>query len=126
MENFIKKRKLLLIELRRLNNFFILILSFLIYTTGFAQGIEISDEQSMRTDYSYEIIGKLDGKILFFKEESSDFILQAFDDKMKVVKENNIDLDKSYLKYIGTTIGRKDFTLLFSFRKLGSRLVSIK
>lgn len=123
MENFIKKRKLLLIELPRLNNFFILILSFLIYTNGLAQGIEISDEQSMRTDYSYEIIGKLDGKILFFKEESSDFILQAFDDKMKVVKENNIDLDKSYLKYIGTTIGRKDFTLLFSFRKRGDTFV---
>lgn len=123
MENDLKQAKMHHIALIKIKYFTIAILLLIVNTNGFTQDIEISEEQSMRTDYAYEIIGKLDGQILLFKEESNEFILQTFNEKMKVSKEKNLDLDKSYLKYIGTTASKKDFTLLFSYRKRGDTFV---
>lgn len=123
MEKDLKKIQMHHIALMKTKGFLTIILILFVSIIGISQEIEISEEQSMRTDYAYEIIGKLDGKVLLFKVESNEFILQTFDDKMKIAKEKNLDLDKSYLKHIGTTIAKKDFTLLFSFRKKGDTFV---
>jgi hypothetical protein len=123
MENNLKKAQMHHIALKRMKYSVITILILMVNTVGFTQNIEISEEQSMRTDYTYEIIGQLDGQVLLFKEESNEFILQAFNDKMKVTKEKKLAFKQSYMKYIGTTTSRKDFTLLFSFRKRGDTFV---
>ncbi len=123
MGNDTTNKRLTFNNQNNLKIYFILIVLLFINTIGFAQDIIISEEQTMRTDYTYEIIGKLDDKVLLIKQESNELILESFNDKMKTVKEKNLELDKAYLKYIGTTIDEKDFTLLFSFRKKGDTFI---
>jgi hypothetical protein len=91
---------------------------------GTAQEILMSEELAMRTDYQYEIIGKVGEKILLFEKETNEFIIQAFDKDLKNLKETKLELGKSYLKFIGLTSTSNDFTILFSHRIKGETCVS--
>jgi hypothetical protein len=95
---------------------FLFIISFL---QGISQDILISAEQSMRTDYDYEIIGKIGNKVLLFKDEANEFKVEVFDDKMKSIKEKKLELGRSYLKLIGITSSSKDFTIIYSHKQKG-------
>jgi hypothetical protein len=95
---------------------FLFVMSFLQVT---AQDILMSDEQVMRTDCVYEIIGKIGNKVLLFKDEANEFTVQIYDDKMKQVKESKLDVGNSYLKFVGITATSKDFTILYSHKEKG-------
>jgi hypothetical protein len=89
------------------------------FLQGTAQDVQMSEEQTMRTDCVYEIIGKIGNKVLLFKEESNEFTVQIYDDKMKYVKESKLDVGKSYLKFVGITATSKDFTIIYSHKDKG-------
>jgi|AntRauTorckE5430_2_1112549.scaffolds.fasta_scaffold02679_1 hypothetical protein len=95
---------------------FLIVISFLQVT---AQDILMSEEQPMRTDCVYEIIGKIGNKVLLFKDEANEFTVQIYDDKMESVKESKLDVGRSYLKFIGITATSKDFTVIYSHKDKG-------
>lgn len=88
-----------------------------------AQDVQMSKSFAMRTDHEYEIIGKVDGKILLYRNETSQFTIQAFNEDLKTSKETKLELGRSYLKFIGVTSTSKDFTILFSHRVKGDTYV---
>ena len=106
----------------KLSIFSFFMLLFVVQIT--AQEVQMSDEFAMRTDYQYEIIGKVSGKILLFKKETNEFIIQTFDKDLKNSTETKLELGRSYLKFIGLTATSNDFTILFSHRDKGETFVA--
>lgn len=99
------------------------ILSFLVILLsiqGFAQDVKMSEEFTMRTDHEYEIIGKVGGKILLYRNETNEFTIHTFDQDLKSSKETELELERNYLKFIGITSTPNDFTILFSYREKGN------
>lgn len=86
---------------------------------GMAQEVQMSEEFTMRTDHQYEIIGKVGGKILLYRNETNEFTIHTFDKDLKSSKEIKLELGRNYLKCIGITSTPKDFTILFSHRVKG-------
>ncbi|MFK7948325.1 MAG: hypothetical protein AB8G11_12110 [Saprospiraceae bacterium] len=87
------------------------------------QDVKMSEGFTMRTDYEYEIIGKVDDKVLLYRNEMSQFTIFSFDKDLKTSKEKKLELGKNYLKFIGITSTPKDFTILFSHRVKGQTYV---
>lgn len=90
---------------------------------GITQDVQMSEGFTMRTDHKYEIIGKVDGKILLYRNETNQFTIHTFDKELKSSKETKLKLGKNYLKFIGLTVTSKDFTILFSHRAKGNTYI---
>ena len=96
-------------------SFLVLLFAF----QGIAQEVKMSEEFSMRTDHHYEIIGKVNGKILLFTKDANEFMVHAFDEDLKNSKETKIELERNYLRFIGITSTPNDFTIIFSHKFKG-------
>jgi hypothetical protein len=86
---------------------------------SFAQEVRVSEEVLLKADARYEIIGAIGDRVLLFREEASEFILQSFDEQLKIVDTQTLKNDFAYRKYIGSVAAGNYFTLLFSHRDKG-------
>ena len=83
----------------------------------FSQTITVSEDLPLRSDIAYEIIGDIKGQLLLFRDKSTTFEVQAFDQNMQSSWEKEIELDKRLPRVLGIVEGKNDFTLFYRFRK---------
>lgn len=81
-----------------------------------AQTITVSEDIVLKNDVSYDIIGELKGRVLLFRDRTTAFEVQAFDSKMRMVWDKDLDLEKKSPKPLGVVAGREDFTLVYRHR----------
>jgi hypothetical protein len=104
------------------NYLLLLLLIALPLLTG-AQIVTVSEDIPMRNDVAYEVIGKMKGRLLFFRDQTSDFEVQAFNEKMREVWSKELDLDKRNPKTLGLTNSKEDFTIFYRFRRKSQTVI---
>lgn len=80
-----------------------------------AQVVTISDEVNIRLDYSYEILGDIDGHTLLYREQKGTRNLTAFDEKFEFVYERDINLEESNIDVHGLIPFDTSFQMIYTF-----------
>lgn len=105
-----------------MKKYILLLLAFLPCLT-IAQVVTVSEDIPMRTDVAYEVIGEMKGRLLLFRDQTSDFEVQAFNEKMREVWTKELELDKKVPKTLGVTNSEEDFTLFYRFRRKSNTVI---
>ncbi|MCB9081482.1 MAG: hypothetical protein H6555_07215 [Lewinellaceae bacterium] len=100
-----------------------LLIGLFLVNTLSAQKITVSDEIPLRTDVSYEIIGELKGRVLLFRNQTTRFEVQAFDERMQTSWSKELEFDKRMLTVLGINTFDDQFTIFYRFRERGSTLI---
>ena len=82
-----------------------------------AQSIMVSDDIHLRNDVGYELIGQLKGQTLLFRDKTTDFEIQAFDNRMRESWTKELEFDRKSPKVLGVSGAKEDFTIFYKFRK---------
>ena len=77
-----------------MKNWLIIVLLFSPFAL-LAQRIMVSEDLPLRNDIAYELIGDMKGHMLLFRDQSTDFEVQAFDENMRLSWSKPIELDRS-------------------------------
>lgn len=105
----------------------LLFCSILIFFTSslFSQKVVVSEDFSLRNDVAYEIIGKLKGKYLLYRDKSTEFQIQAFDENLRQVWEKEIELDKRRPEVLGVVPDVDGFSIIYNYKQRTSTLLKI-
>ena len=77
------------------------------------QSAIVSDPLFIRSDYGYELIGRMRDRFLVFRDRYEDFVVQAFDAQMRLSWSKPLDdLDRRGMRVIAVVPGRNDFTVV--------------
>ncbi|MEY2904208.1 MAG: hypothetical protein RJA52_224, partial [Bacteroidota bacterium] len=82
----------------------------------FGQTITISEEIQLRNDISYEIIGEFKDRTLLFRNKSTSFEIEAFNEQLKKIWNRTVELEKRQTQIIAVHSTPNDFTILFHFK----------
>lgn len=93
--------------------------SFFFSLHFFAQTVTVSEPLTVRNETNYDVIGNLFGNILIFRNEESDFKVQAFDEHLQMTWEKELDTDKKKADLLGVVSTLTDFTFFYHFRHKG-------
>lgn len=86
----------------------------------YSQPALVSDPLFIRSDYGYELIGRLRDRILIFRDRYDDFLVQAFDAQMHLSWSKSLDdLDRRGMRVLRVIPGRNDFSVVFQSRRRG-------
>ncbi|MFN0036795.1 MAG: hypothetical protein ACKVUS_17165 [Saprospiraceae bacterium] len=86
----------------------------------------VSDPVFIRSDYGYELIGRLRDRILLFRDRYDDFEVQAFDSQMRLAWTKTLkDLDHRGTRILGVVPGRNDFSVVYQMRRRGRTLLRV-
>ncbi len=107
-----------------------LLLQFLFLGLSFhalqGQSALVSDPLFIRTDYGYDLIGRLRDRVLVFRDRYDDFVVQAFDGQMRLSWSKSLDdLDRRGMRVLGVVPGRNDFSVIFQVRRRGHTLLRV-
>lgn len=84
------------------------------------QSAQVSDPLFIRSDYGYELIGRLRDRVLVFRDRYDDFTVQAFDNQMHLSWSKDLDdLDRRGMRVLGVVPGRNDFSVVYQSRRRG-------
>lgn len=90
------------------------------------QNATVSDPLFIRTDYGYDLIGRLRDRILVFRDRYDDFVVQAFDNQMRLSWSKNLeDLDRRGMRVLGVVPGRNDFSVVYQMRRRGHTILRV-
>ncbi len=84
------------------------------------QKITVSEDLTLRNDVSYELLGELGGRLLIFRDQTNEFVVQAFDQNLRKVWKKDIELDKRQPNVMAVTFGDDYFALVYRFRRGGN------
>lgn len=94
--------------------------------TVFGQSAIVSDPLFIRSDYGYELIGRLRDRILVFRDRYDEFTVQSFDNQMHLSWSKDLnDLDRRGMRVLGVVPGRNDFSVVFQLRRRGHTLLRV-
>ncbi len=99
------------------------LICFLAPLALFAQIVKVTDEIPLRNDVAYEVIGELKGRILLFRDRTTEFEIQAFNEQMNEIWSKELDLDRRLPSVIGTTSDDETFSVLYRFRRKSNTIV---
>lgn len=105
-----------------------LILLFFLISSTFsisAQLITVSEEISLGSDVSYDILGEMGHHILLFRDSKTKFEVQAFNPQMRESWSKEIILEKRTPKVLGSVSNKKDFSLIYSHKEKGNTIIKI-
>lgn len=88
-----------------------------------AQVITVSEEVSIKTDYSYTIIGKIGDRVLLFRDQSNKFEVQAFDENMRLSWTRELDFERNRPEIIGINKTEGEFHLIYGYRDKGDYFI---
>ncbi len=91
-----------------------------------AQKVTISEDINLRSDYLYDILGKIDGKILLYRDKGLDHTLQVFDENLWEKETVDLDFEKKRIEIIGLVPREKDFGFFYSYRRKGDQVLSCR
>ena len=91
-----------------------------------SQSVLISDPLFIRSDYGYEIIGRLRDRVLVFRDRYDDFVVQAFDAQMHLSWSKELsDLERRGMRVLGVVPGKNDFSVVFQMRRKGHTILRV-
>ena len=99
-------------------NFIISFIAFtLVSLTTAVQGqvITVSEEVFLKNDYSYDVLGKIGGNTLLFRDQVHKFEVQAFDDEMRFKWDREIQFEKNKVDIIGVLPGDDIFNVVYVY-----------
>ncbi len=105
-----------------MRNILIAFVSFLSFGLC-AQTVTVSDDITLRNDIAYEVVGKMKDRILLFRDQSTDFEVQAFNEQMRELWSKKLDLDKRLPAVIGLSRTGDTFTLFYRFKRKSQTVV---
>jgi hypothetical protein len=92
----------------------------------FAQNITVSEPLTIRSDYGYELIGRLRDKVLLFRDKFDDFEVQAYDSRLQFSWNKELeDIDKRGTQIIGVFASKNDFSVIYKTKKKGTTYLRI-
>ncbi len=96
------------------------ILLFVLFSLPiFGQRIFISDEITLRNDYSYELLGRYGDRILLYRNRQMKQQVQFFDEEMNLRNEKEFELDDRRSELIGVVRGDTSFAVIYNYRRKG-------
>ncbi len=81
-----------------------------------SQTVTVSDAISIRNDVAYELIGKMKGRTLLYRDKETTFEIQAFDHKMRLSWKKDLELDKKRPSVIGLVPGNDEFNVIYQYK----------
>lgn len=90
-----------------------------------AQKVAVTEEINLRNDAAYEIIGKLKGQLLLYRDKTTEYIIQAYDENMQMRWEKELELDKRRPKVLGLVPDKDGFSLVYHFKRKNHTVVKI-
>lgn len=90
-----------------------------------AQKVAVTDEINLRNDASYEIIGNLKGQLLLYRNKVTEYMIQAYDENMKMRWEKALELDKRRAKVLGLIPDKDGFSLIYHFKRKNHTVLKI-
>lgn len=98
-------------------------LLFLFPVFAFSQTVTVSDEIPLRNDVSYEVIGVLKDRLLLFRDQTTKFEVQGFNEQMREIWSKELDLDKRLPVVMGLTASEDNFSVIYRFRRRSQTVV---
>jgi len=83
----------------------------------YSQIVTVSEDIMLRNDIAYEVIGKMKDRILLFRDQSTEFEVQAFNEQMREIWSKELELDKRLPAVIGLSRTEDAFTLFYRFKQ---------
>lgn len=104
---------------------FILLLGSSCFSIG-AQKVTISEDINLRTDFLYDILGKVDNKILLYRDKGLDHTLQIFDDNLWEKESVELQFEKKRIDILGLVPSEVDFSFFYSYRIKGDQILACR
>ena len=105
--------------------FLSLISSFLFLPLTQAQKVTVSPEISIRNNVAYDIIGRIDDRILFYKDKGNDRAVLLYDEDLVFQSERQINLDEKRC-YLYEVINLDTaFAVVYGYRKEGNDITKL-
>lgn len=99
----------------KISLFFIILIPFL----GISQEVQISQEFSIRNDYNYNILGRVNDHILLMRDRGFTKELEVFDNELKHLDTKELIFKRRKLNVIGTVTRDSFFTVYYTYRDEG-------
>ncbi len=96
---------------------FIIILLLTLNWFCFSQNITVSDPITIRSDDTYDFIGKIKNQYLIFHNKGMDFEIKAFDKDLYSTWDKEIELEKRRSTILGVVPSKDDFSVIYTCRK---------
>ena len=96
---------------------FLTILLLSLSWTCFSQNVTVSDQVDVRSDDTYDFIGKLKNQYLIFHNKGLEFEVKAFDKDLYATWEKEIELEKRRSTVLGILPTKDDFSIIYTCRK---------
>lgn len=105
-----------------------ILLFFLIYlpSLAVAQNVTVSEEIYLKNDYSYDILGKIDGDILLFRDQGNNVMVEAFGENLTKKWERELQFEKNRVDVMGVLTEDDFFSVFYGYRKKGDYIVKHK
>ena len=102
---------------------YVFICLFLLPLMVQAQTITVSEDLPLRNDIAYELIGELKGQTLLFRDQTTEWEVQCFDESMGLSWSKPIELEKKQPLVMGVAASKKDFTILYRHKRKGDTVL---
>ena len=109
-----------------IKHFFLTSLFSLLSISVWSQKVTVSEDINLRSDYVYDILGKVDGKILLYRDKGFNHILQIFDDNLWEKESVELQFEKKRIDAVGLISGEKDFSFFYNYRKKGDQILACR
>ncbi|WP_235298482.1 hypothetical protein [Portibacter marinus] len=103
---------------------FCCIFAFFGYANG--QSVTVSEDISLRSDYLYDILGKVDDKILLYRDKGFNHVLQIFDDNLWQKESVELQFEKKRISVVGLLNSDDYFTFYYSYRRKGDQVLACR
>lgn len=88
-----------------------------------AQVITVSDDLSVRNDLGFDILGEMKGNLLLFRDRTTRFEVQAFNDKMRATWTKELFLDKRRPQIVDVISDKESFCVFYHFKRKGNTIL---
>ena len=88
--------------------------------TSDAQSVTVSPEISIRNNVAYDIIGRIDDRILFYKDKGTDRSILLYDNELVFQSERQVNLDEKRSFLYDVINLDTAFAIIYGYRKDGN------
>ena len=90
------------------------------------QQVTVSEDINLRSDYLYNLIGKIDDQILLYRDKGMDHTLQVYDDNLWEKQSIELAFERKRIDLVGLVPSERDFNIFYSYRKKGNQILSCR
>lgn len=88
-----------------------------------AQEVTVSKEFSLRNDFSYELLGNLDGNILLFRDRGYEYEVEMLAADLSYKRRQELRFEKDKVDVLGLVRQDTSFTIYYSYKEKGKKYV---